>query len=258
MNTPFDDVVNDIRTRGFHNHRMDDHSAAVSRGLLRDLLTVCEPFREDYDSGRILAWLDFPSPGGRARKLDLVVGEPDKSTGGPDLSRLRLCVENKSVITAHRNRTNRFDDLSDVLGLLHQKRPDAILVATVLVGLAERVLNVPDRVRPFVPPQEFTDRVLPRLSTGDVALWEEFPHAVSPNRPQDPELTVRKFREMPTRPPGRTDLAAYDCVLLVPVFVDNVSPPCVVRDNSLGIDVDGDYQTMLTRVCKAYTARWHL
>ena len=107
--------------------------------------------------------------------------------GGPDLGRLRLCVENKSVGTAHRNRTNRCDDLSDVVGVLHQKKPDAILVAMVLIGLAEKVLNIPDRVKPFMPPEEFVGRVLPRLSKGDDKLWEEFRHAVSRNRPRDPE-----------------------------------------------------------------------
>jgi len=147
--------------------------------------------------------------------------------------------------------------LSDVVGVLHQKKPDAILVATVLVGLAENVLNVPDRVKPFMQPEEFVRRVLPRLSSGDDTLWDEFRHAVSRNRPRDPERTVKKFRELPTRPPGRTDLVAYDYVLLVPVFIDNVYPPRVARDNALGIDVDAEYRTMLDRICKAYTARWH-
>jgi hypothetical protein len=51
---------------------------------------------------------------------------------------------------------------------------------------------------------------------------------------------------------------AYDYVLLVPVFIDNVCPPRVARDNALGIDVDAEYRSMLDRICKAYTARWHL
>ncbi len=258
MSIPFDDVVDEIRARGFHNHRLEDHSGTVSRGILRDIRAMCEPFRRDFADGRIREWLDFPSPGGRARKLDLVVAEPGGSAGGPDLGRLRLCVENKSVVTAHRNRTNRYDDLSDVVGVLHEKRPDAILVATVLVGLAKNVLNVPDRVKPFVSPEYFVRRVLPRLSSGDEWLWSKFPKAVSRNRPQDPERTVKKFRELPIRPPGRTDLVAYDYVLLVPVIIDNVYPPRVARDNGLGIDVDGEYRSMLDRVCKAYTARWHL
>lgn len=258
MSTAFDDVINEISARGFHNHRLEDHSAAMSRGILRDLRAMCEPFERDFSEGCIREWLDLPSPAGRARKLDLAVAEPAAETGKPDLTRLRLCVENKSVVTAHRNRTNRYDDLSDLVGVLHRNRPDAILVATVLIGLARNVLNVPDRVKPFVSREEFTGGILPRLSSGDDSLWNEFPRAVSRNRPADPERTAEKFRELPTRPPGRTDLVAYDYVLLVPVVIDNVHPPRVARDNALGIDVDEEYQTMLDRLCKAYMARWHL
>lgn len=257
MHTPFDQTIEDIRERGFHNHRLEEHSSTVSQGILRDLCATCEAFRQDFAAGIIREWLDFPSPGGRSRKLDLVVAEPGEEAAGPDLARLRLCVENKSVVTAHRNRTNRYDDLSDLLGVLHQNKPDAILVATVLVGLAENVLNVPDRVRPFLSPEDFTMRVLPRLSTGDGTLWAEFPRAVSRNRPGDAGRTVEKFRELPTRPPGRTDLVAYDYVLLVPVFIDNVSPPRVARENALDIDIDAEYRSMLDRICKAYMARWH-
>ena len=258
MSTPFDDVIAEIRTRGFHNHRLEDHSGTVSRGIVRDLTALCEPFRQDLTTGRIRDWFDLPSPGGRARKLDLVVAEPGGDGDQPDLGRLRLCVENKSVVTAHRNRTNRYDDLSDVLGVLHQKTPDAILVATVLVGLAEKVLNVPDRVKPFHSTTRFVRRIQPQLSSGDNTLWDKFPHAVSLNRLLDAARTVKKFRELPTRPPGRTDLIAYDYVLLVPVFIDNVNPPHVARENALGVDIDAEYRTMLDRICKAYTARWHL
>lgn len=258
MSAPFDEVIAEIRKRGFHNHRREDHSGAMSRGILRDLRAMCEPFEGDFAEGRIREWLDCPSPGGRARKLDLVVAEPAGEMDEPDLTRLRLCVENKSVVTAYRNRTNRYDDLSDLVGILHRNKPDGILVATVLVGVAENVLNVPDRLKPFLTLEQFNRRVLPRLSSGDGALWDEFPKAVSRNRPEDPERTVNKFRELPTRPPGRTDLVAYDYVLLVPVLIDNVQPPRVARDNALGIDVDHEYRTMLDRICRAYTARWHL
>lgn len=142
--------------------------------------------------------------------------------------------------------------------MLHRNKPDAVLVATVLVGLAEQFLNVPDRVKPFLSAEDFGRRILPRLSSGDASLWDDFPNAISRNRPGESGLTVRKFRELPTRPPGRTDLAAYDYVLLVPVHIDNVHPPRVARDNDLGIDVDTEYRAMLDRICKAYTARWHL
>jgi hypothetical protein len=258
MTTPFDEVIEGIKARGFHNHRLEEHSGTVSQGILRDLRAMCEPFREDFAGGAIREWLDFPSPGGRARKLDLVVAEPDVEGGAPDLSCLRLCIENKSVITAHPNRTNRYDDLSDVVRVLHQKKPEAILVATVLVGLAEKVLNVPDRVKPFLSAEDFSDHVLPRLSSGDETLWDEFPRAVSRNRMGDAQRTIEKFRELPTRSVARTDVVAYDYVLLVPVFIDNVGIPRVARDNPLGIDVDEEYGAMLDSICRAYTARWHM
>lgn len=258
MSTPFDEVAKEITARGYHNQRLEGHSGTVSRGLLRDLRAMCKPIETDFCSGTVREWLDFPSPGGRARKLDLVLAEPSPGTTQPDLHRLRLCVENKSVVTAHRNRTNRYDDLSDVMGALHQKRPDAILVATVIIGVAAKVLNVPDRIKPFVPLDVFVQKILPRLSTGDETLWTEFQHAISFNRPKDPERTVEKFRALPTRTPARTDLVAYDFVMLVPMFIDNVHPVRVARDNDLGIDVDLQYQAMLDQICRAYTARWHM
>jgi hypothetical protein len=90
MSTPFDEVVEEIKARGFHNHRLEDHSATVSHGILRDLRVICEPFHRDFTNGRIREWLDFPSPGGRARKLDLIVAEPASEVDRPDLGRLRL------------------------------------------------------------------------------------------------------------------------------------------------------------------------
>jgi hypothetical protein len=41
---------------------------------------------DDFAQGRIKEWLDFPSPAGRSRKLDLVVAEPDRDHGQPDLN----------------------------------------------------------------------------------------------------------------------------------------------------------------------------
>ncbi len=216
-------------------------------------------FREDLESGKISVWKNVRGPGDRLRKLDLFVGEAD-ADGGPDLRRVRIAVENKSVITAHRNRTSRFDDLQKVLAAIHGERPEAILVATVLVGLCERVLNVPDRVHPLYEDREdeFQKAVLPRLSSGDGDLWREFKFAVSKNRQSDPAKTVELFRSLPTRPAAQTHVKGYDYVLLVPVEIDNVSPPSVGRDNALGIAIDAEYQALIQQICRAYSARWHM
>lgn len=109
MSTPFDKVIKRIGSLGYHNHRLEAHSDIVSEGIVKDLLKNCEPFRQDFRSGVIGKWLNARAPGARGRKIDLFIGEPEKGEKVPNVSKLRICVENKSVVTAHRNRGNRFD-----------------------------------------------------------------------------------------------------------------------------------------------------
>jgi len=260
MITPFDDLIEDIKKRGYHNHRLPAHSDIVSKGILKDLLRLCDLIRLDFDTNRIRYWLNVPAPGARHRKIDLLIGESQQKSKYPNLDRLRICVENKSVVTAHRNRDARFDDLNEALQVLHKVKPEAVLVATVIIGIAERVLNVPDKIKPTYKGRvkEFENKVLPRLSSGDQSLWKEFAWAVSINRTMDPRKTLEKFHTLPQRQPGHTHIVGYDFVLFIPVHIDNVNPPRVARSNSLGIDVDKQYQAMLEQVCKAYQARWHL
>src|SRR5208337_4030334 len=127
MTTPFDEVINEIKKRGFHNHRLEGHSDSVSLGIFNDLVKNCEPLRADLAAGKIAYWLNVRTPGARKRKIDLLIGEPT-AKGSPDLDRLRICVENKSVVTAHRNRDARFDDLNEALQVLHRVQSEAVLV----------------------------------------------------------------------------------------------------------------------------------
>ncbi len=259
MKTPFDDAIRAIQAAGYHNHRLETHSDIVSDGIFNDLRTSCAAFRADVDAGVVNVWKNVSSPGDRERRVDLFVGEPDVN-GQPDMAKCRLAVENKSVITAHRNRTNRFDDLKKVVGAIQGERPEALLIATVLIGLAERVLNIPDQVHKFYRDQEdkFDRDVRPRLSSGDESLFTQFNWAISKNRKSDPEKTLELFRSLPVRGSAQTHLKAYDSVLLVPVTIDNVHPAELPRPNALGIDVDAEYADFLDRTCKAYTARWHM
>jgi hypothetical protein len=259
MTTPFDKAIDAIALAGYHNHRLEAHSDTVSAGFFSDLVATCPFLREDVEKGVVKVWKNVKAPGHRRRKVDLFVGEPT-ADGKPDIAKVRIALENKSVITAHRNCTNRFDDLSDVLSTIHSARPEALLIATVLVGLSGRVLNIPDQVHSFFRDreEEFDQTVRPRLSSGDSSLWEQFDWAVSRNRPNDPQKTIELLRKLPTRSPAHTHVEGYDFVLLVPVQIDNVNPPSLPRPNPLGIDVDAEYQKMLQQLCAAYTARWHI
>ncbi len=258
METPFDAVVTGILARGFHNHRLEEHSDAIGEGIFRDLVKDCRPLREDVRSGLVDKWLNVRAPGARERRIDLLIGEPLKG-GKPDLGKIRVALENKSVITAHRNRDARFDDLNESLQVIHRVKPETIIVATVLVGTAPRVLNVPDGVKKTYKKKmaTFNRKILPRLSRGDQRLWDEFEYAVSENRLDDPLKTVAKFRSLPTRGPAQTHKIGYDFVLLVPIMIDNVNPPVLTSPSALDIDLPQEYQRMLGTICAAYAARWH-
>lgn len=257
--TPFDEVIESIVAAKYHNHRLEQHSNLVCDGIFRNLRDRCPQFASDCQMERVAAWHNVPAPGARGRRVDLFVGETSVD-GKFHPNTARICVENKSVITAHRNKTNRLDDLDEVMRGIHRVKPECVLVATVLVGTAQAVLNVPDHVKKMYKnqPERFDSEVRSRLSTGDQSLWTEFEFAVSENRSVDPQKTVDAFRRIPTRPPGHTHALGYDFLMLVPVFIDNVNPPRIERDNPFGIDVDEDYRRMLDTICQAYMARWHL
>jgi hypothetical protein len=258
MNTPFDRVISQINSARFHNHRKPLHSDAVSLGILEDMLSNCSPIASDFEKGVVRRWLNVHTPGARQRRIDLLVGAPSRQ-GTPNLRKLRICVENKSVVTAHRNADARFDDLNEALHVLHKAQSEAVLIATVMIGVSSRFLNVADHVKKHYKKDltRFENEVVPRLSSGDAALWDEFHFAVSPNRDDDPKRTLAKFRQLPTRQIGYTHVVGFDYVLLIPVSIDNVNPASVARTNDLGIDVDSEYARMLDQICRAYTVRWH-
>ncbi len=260
MNTPFDDVIRRIVERGYHNHRKAEHSDIVCKGIWADLLSRCEDIREDHDRGEIGWWLNQPAPDLQRRRADLLVCEIGHSPDLPDLSRVRICLENKSVITAHRNKGERFRDLDNFRSEIQQRRREAIVLGTVLIGTAGRYLNVADQVRKLYRsrPKEFEQSVLPRLSTGDDTLWDDFPFAISENRPDDAEKTLEHFQCLPTRTPNLTHQEGFDYLLMIPVHIDNVNPPRVDRDNTLGLDVDEEYTRLLNAVRRGYIARWHI
>lgn len=246
--------------RGYHNHRKAEHSDIVCKGIWSDLLSRCDEIRQDYEGGETKWWLNQPAPDLQRRKADMLVCEVGGDEGAPDLSRVRICLENKSVVTAHRNKGERFRDLDNFRSEVQQRRREAIVLGTVLIGTAARYLNVADQVRKQYRNRldEFERTVLPRLSSGDQSLWDDFPFAISENRPDDAGKTLEHFRGLPTRTPNLTHQDGFDYLLLVPVHVDNVNPPRVDRDNSLGLDVDQEYMNLLDTVRRGYVARWHI
>lgn len=77
MTTPFDAVIAQIKRRGFHNQRLEEHSDIVSKGIFENLREQCTTFGADLAAGSIASWLNVHTPGARNRKIDLLVGEGD-------------------------------------------------------------------------------------------------------------------------------------------------------------------------------------
>lgn len=255
MTTPFDEAIEWIKAEGYHNHRKDAHSNIVSKGIFRDLQVRCPRLKEDVESDKVQCWLNIPAPGGRHREIDMFIGEPDAS-GKPNLARARICVENKSVVTAHRNVDARYDDLDETVKAIQSANREAICCATILVGVASRYLNIPDVVKKVAGEVVFESSIRSRLSKGDGRLWDEFKYGISPNKSRDPERTIKKFRTLPVRGPGDAKDIGYDFIILVPVSIDNVNPPELPRPNILGIDVDTEYDAMLDQLSMEYETRW--
>src|SRR5438552_505025 len=121
MSTPFDSAIDEIKSRGYHNHRLEGHSNIISSGIYTDLLKRCKSFKRDVETGVVRRWLNIRTPGARNRKIDLLIAKP-LPNGKPNLEELRISIENKSVITAHRNCDSRYDDLNQSLKVLHGAR----------------------------------------------------------------------------------------------------------------------------------------
>ena len=247
----FDEILDAIRANGYHNHRHETHSDIISRRIVADLRRTCDAFAADLANGAIRTWEKTKGPDDRT--TDLIAG-PARADGLPDLSEVRLLVENKSVVTAHRNRNARWQDIDRERRSAHGANPRTIVIATLIVGVCQRVLNVPDCVSKMHK-RTFEAEVRPRLSSGDQALWDDFEMCVGTNKADDPAKTIAMFRQLPVRRGADTHLAALDFLLISPFRIDNVNPPAL--DNTMGIDAKDEYRRMIQHICRLYNLRWH-
>ncbi|MCC7020222.1 MAG: hypothetical protein IT332_10730 [Ardenticatenales bacterium] len=258
MTTPIDQVIAEMTRVRFHNHRSEAHSDIISHGIWNLLLDRCPAISTDFERDKIDFWTNVEVPG-LTHRIDMMVCEVGPHPSTPSLERARICLENKTVITAHgKNRRNRHSDLSDFYRLVQSTTPEAIVLGTVLIGTAEQYLNIPDSVRPACKLLDinFETDVLPRLSSGDESLWDQFRTLVGQNRSSDAAKTVELMRSLPTRPRGFTHETGFDYLWIVPLRIDNVSAPRVVRQNEFAIDIDGEFEEMIDTICRRYTSRW--
>ena len=148
MVIPFDLHAKRANDVGYHNHRQNSHSDIISEGIFADIRTESTLIRDEIDKGVVNFWTNTCIPWGRGRNTDFVIAEPKIIDGKTtvDSEKVRMIIEHKSVVTAHRNRDARHDDLNN----LYQeaaKDERVIIGATVMIGMNLRYLNIPDSIK---------------------------------------------------------------------------------------------------------------
>jgi hypothetical protein len=250
-------LIDAISARGYHNHRRRHHFSDLSTLIVDGLIQRCDAVARDLSEGAIVQYKDVRIPPRDGVHTNLLVARPSESAEiRPQDIRIAIC--HTSVVTAHRNKGSRHDDLDGFLRALLDYSPDAICIGTALIGMSEDVLNVPDSVKRHFkqPGRDFEKEVKPRLSIGDESLWEEFPDCISKNRPDSSAKTIELFRSLATRNPGTTHNRGFDYLLIVPAHIDNVNPPKLASREESGIDAQAEFDAMLDTICRAYEMRW--
>lgn len=179
-----------IREWPYHP-RKTDVSDFIRRKFIADLLAASPRFGEHAREGRIACDLNvsLSTPGGRTRKLDLIVGRPLDGTHVPPTAAadpLRkakvaaplLTIEVKLCMTEHRKATSRLiDELHASLEVVKAVKPSAVCVAVVVVNVGERFtspLNLPGPNRHDRPVeiQRLIAKVLARVPVGGAKAYD--------------------------------------------------------------------------------------
>lgn len=145
-------------TEWVYHPRKTDVSDFVRRKFLVDLLRSAPAFERAARNGEVACDLNVPlsRQGGRARKLDLIVGKPKQlvpiATNDDVLRKAKvqaplLSLETKLCMTEHRKATSRLiDELLSSLEVVKSVAPRCLCVAIVVINVANRFtspLNLP-------------------------------------------------------------------------------------------------------------------
>jgi hypothetical protein len=103
----------------------------------------------------------------------------------------------------------------------------------VLSFFAIQYVNIPDAVKRKcqILGIDFEHAVLPRLSSKDPNLWAEF--GAKPNSQDAASKTIEMRRTLPAWEKGLTYELGFDYLLIEPIFIDNINPLRVERENVL-------------------------
>lgn len=256
---PFqDELVAHFAVGGYHP-RTSKHSDYQSELIIRDLLAQCPLLRRRAEVGEVVAKLRHHQQVGHADwVIDIAIGTcagaPVRLHGPSALGLIadappvviQIAIELKSIVTEHgKARKNRLRDLSSFHGYAHQYDPRTVAAGFLLINSAERFYS------PLRRPEDITRHGNDLASARRIAT-----------------NAVDIFRSIHLRH-SATDVPGMEAVGVVVVEHDNlvVHPDQAVRGQLRPTQVApsppnprvGDplhYQSMLQRICNAYSERF--
>ncbi len=257
----FDDLVDHIIKHKIYNPRPQVISRVLSRGIIKDLIKYSKHFREHIKEGIAVFRTDLRlTKDGKSHTIDLALGLRKKSesrTKRKPLSieidgeslivyneeplEFTLFLENKSIITAHRNKRNRTRDLESLASFLPKFGEDPIKAATMIIGTAERYLNV-DRLKwaedalDLLCKERNSDisieGIRESMGQSDQTLIELLKDEkiaelfCSKNKTEDPQKTMETvISEVPLKPDSQE---GFDAIAIQFLSLDNIHTPTLV------------------------------
>lgn len=234
-----------------YHPRSDEHSNALGRAILADLIDHCPRFAEDAKRGAIVAKLNHTVTVSHQRwTIDLAVGPPPglpvPPSGGPiqwaTPATVYLAMEIKGVMTEHgKARHNRLRDLQAFHHHAHIYNAKTIAVGIVVVNMSE-VFWSPTR-----PTHDVTLHAnIGQLGAQTIDLYRNLPlrnsHTDGPGLEAASVIVVRhdNLQKNHTPPPGTP--AAQAPALVIKAPAPQVGDPL-------------HYGTMVQRACAAYRER---
>jgi hypothetical protein len=249
------ELVAHLAAAGYHP-RTSKHSDFQSLIIIRDLVAQCPLIGKRAASGEVVAKLRHHQQVGHADwVIDIAIGTcagaPVKPSDGPITMTppviIQIAIELKSIWTEHgKARLNRLRDFNSFHGYAHQYSQDTVAAAFLVVNSAERFWS-PLRDDDDITVHGKTIRTARKLA----------------------EETIDRFRSIHLRNTS-SDAAGLEAIGVVVVEHDNLAihpkaskyanlhKPTIVAPLPPSLPV-GDplhYESMIQRICNAYTQRF--
>jgi hypothetical protein len=161
------------------NPRAQQNSNALSDFVVADLVTSCPAIRNAIQSKALTPKKNSEvSTTSAARTVDLVLFETLKLP----LISVRVSVENKTIMTAHRKaRKNRYGDIIAYSNHMHNHRRECVAGAIVVVNVSPKYENPDEFAKGLVRPNFDMDKIV----TDTISIFRRIPLRNEPGDPSD-------------------------------------------------------------------------